>query len=773
VLKQRPAVRLLTIVGLLLVPIVLLGYLFFESTNGNIAVAKKERDGVALLRVIVPVVAKLSIDGAQPSTEEIEALRQAGRKLGRGLLVADTLEAFVNQLERGNAGDAVALKQGRELIVRVGDTSNLILDPDLDSYYLMDVVVGRIPELMKLSADLSGHAEVHGTEVIELGAEKHRQLAVGEFSASLWAFKTAVNKAVESAEAGRIEENLVGQATEFAAQASTHSFNFLKMEELALDNLKTSGQLRVMQQNFSTAALTMWTMAATNLDGLLQYRIEQFRRQQIIAGLTTLFVTLAAIGLAIKLLSRIMGKLDEHIVYLAHHDAMTKLKNRSAFSASLEAEFVKIHQNNKTSALHVVDIDHFKTINDRLGHQLGDAVLVGVADRLAAVCGQNETIGRLGGDEFVVLQHDVTDTWQVLSLADRLVTALREPLDIQKKPFKVSLSVGSAIAPLHGKAAENLMHSADLALYAAKAAGRDRSCLYTDELSSEMVERQKLENEVRSALADNRFFLNFQAQFNANGKTLRGFEALLRLRTMSGETIPPLKFIPLVEQMGLIDDVGAWVLEKAAVTAANWPKQVSLAVNISPLQLKSGKLCDAIRKALQISGLAPAQLEIEVTENMLMDDSKSVIQQLQEIKAMGVSIALDDFGSGYSSLSYLWRFPFNKLKIDRSFMRAYEADRVQAENILRTIVMLGHSLKMTVTAEGVETNAQADFLNHVECDEIQGFLYAKPVPEQDLAAVMMNAFEDEIEDQKLISLLAPDNTKAIGKLFSRDKLKLS
>jgi EAL domain-containing protein (putative c-di-GMP-specific phosphodiesterase class I) len=171
---------------------------------------------------------------------------------------------------------------------------------------------------------------------------------------------------------------------------------------------------------------------------------------------------------------------------------------------------------------------------------------------------------------------------------------------------------------------------------------------------------------------------------------------------------------------------------------------------------------------LQISGLAPAQLEIEVTENMLMDDSKSVIQQLQEIKAMGVSIALDDFGSGYSSLSYLWRFPFNKLKIDRSFMRAYEADRVQAENILRTIVMLGHSLKMTVTAEGVETNAQADFLNHVECDEIQGFLYAKPVPEQDLAAVMMNAFEDEIEDQKLISLLAPDNTKAIEKLFRRN-----
>jgi diguanylate cyclase (GGDEF)-like protein len=482
---------------------------------------------------------------------------------------------------------------------------------------------------------------------------------------------------------------------------------------------------------------------------------------------------LLAISLAIKLLSRIMGKLDERIVFLAHHDAMTNLKNRTAISASLETEIAKIHNSSTSSALHLVDIDHFKAINDRLGHQLGDAVLVCVADRLASVCGQNETIGRLGGDEFVVLQKGVTDSWQVHSLAERLVAVLREPLNIQDKPFRVSASVGSAIAPAHGDTAEHLMRSADLALYAAKAEGRDRACLYTHELNRDMVERQQLESEVRTALVEDRFFLNFQAQFNANGKMLRGFEALLRLRTTAGETIPPLKFIPLVEQMGLIDEVGAWVLEKAAVTASHWPAQVSLAVNISPLQLKSGRLCDAIRNALQVSGLAPSRLEIEVTENMLMDDSKPVIQQLQDIKAMGVSIALDDFGSGYSSLSYLWRFPFNKLKIDRSFMRAYEADRAQAETILRTIVMLGHSLKMTVTAEGVETNAQADFLNGVKCDEIQGFLYAKPVPEQDLAAVMINAFEEELEDRNLISLLAPDNTKAIEKLLKLGRTKLT
>jgi diguanylate cyclase (GGDEF)-like protein len=765
-LKQRPAAKLFTIVGLLLIPIAVLGYLYLSIINKDIATTTKERQGVAMLEALAPVFSKLSSENSQPTSSEIAVLEEAGTKLAKKLDVTPAFYKLLAALKKGASGHDDALTLSQKLIVQVGDTSNLILDPDLDSYYLMDAVVLRIPELIQLSNDLSGHKEGHSHDVVMAEAGIHQKLTVEQFSASLDTFKTAMRKASDNNKSKVFRPDVLKQANDYAVFANDYAVSFLKIDAATRQRLEESGEINRRNRNFVERSLTIWKAAASNLDEMLQYRVNQLRSDAMLAGSATAIITLLAIGLAFTLLTRIVGKLDDHIVYLAHYDPMTKAKNRAAFSTELTTEMQGIADKTKPFALHLVDVDNFKTVNDTMGHQWGDAVLIGIANRLSSVCRPEDVLGRFGGDEFVVMQRCITEEWQAKSFADRLVTALREPLQIENNPYRASVSIGSALAPLHGDDVEKIMHSADLALYAAKAAGRDRACFYSESLNKEMLERQQLEKEVRTALEENRFFLNFQAQYSSTGKSLRGFEALLRLRTTSGQTVSPLQFIPLVEQMGLIDDVGAWVLEKAAMTAANWPDQVSLAVNISPLQLQSGKLCDAIRHALRVSGIKPSRLEVEITENILLDDNKAILHQLEEIKAMGVSIALDDFGAGYSSLSYLWRFPFNKLKIDRSFMKAFEADRNQAENILRTIVMLGHSLQMTVTAEGVETNAQASFLNGVNCDEIQGFLYAKPVPEQDLAAVLIRAFQDEIEVRELISILAPDNTKLIGKLYS-------
>jgi diguanylate cyclase (GGDEF)-like protein len=770
--KQKPAMRLLLVIGLLLIPIALLGWLFVKQSNKDIAFASKERDGILYLRVVTPILSKLTANPNGLSDEDLSKLQSATKRFGALMKSTPLSDQLLRSARETNPPTAESLALTHQLISQIGDNSNLILDPDLDSYYLMEASIIKLPELFRLTAEISSKNNNTSQSVVSLTPATYRQLAIAGFAINAKALSTSVNKAIANNTNGGIDNQLRSSLNHYVDDARAYAAKFLTMSPLSEREMEANHQLDAERKQFSEATLSMWTDVTNNLDRLLELRIQSLQKKFLFAIAFSTVVTFLALGIAATILYRHIGKLDEHIVYLAHHDAMTQLKNRASLATILSQSLAKTRDGNPGIAVHLIDVDNFKAINDTLGHQFGDNVLIAVADRLLASCAKEDEIGRLGGDEFIVLQKNVTTPQQVIAMSERLVSILHQPMHIEGKPFEITGSIGSAMAPLHAKTDEDILHCADLALYAAKAAGRNRANLFSKALQDEVEIKRRLEQDVRSAIAEDRFFLHFQPQFDSTGKTLKGFEALLRMRNSSGNVVSPIEFIPIAEKLGIIEEVGAWVLLRGAITAVKWPEEVKLAVNISPLQFRSGKLADTISEALRQSGLKSSRLQIEITEGILLDDSRAVLNELQTIKAMGVSIALDDFGSGYSSLSYLWRFPFDKIKIDRSFMNAYNADRVHAESILRTIVMLGHSLHMTVTAEGVETTQQAEFLKSVACDEIQGFLFSKPVDETALASLLLNAYRDQQEVRNLLAILAPDKPGAADQIFTRSRTSL-
>jgi predicted signal transduction protein with EAL and GGDEF domain len=315
--------------------------------------------------------------------------------------------------------------------------------------------------------------------------------------------------------------------------------------------------------------------------------------------------------------------------------------------------------------------------------------------------------------------------------------AVGAPLTAGAHQITTTVSVGTAIFPQHGGNVAEMTKAADLALYTAKSDGRDMCRMYHPDMDAALQIRQKIEKALRRAVAAESFTLHFQPIVRAEEKKLLGFEVLLRLESETGEEIPPTAFIPIAEGMGLISQIGSWVIKKACKAAIEWPDYLTVSVNMSPRQFENGELCAIVADALRESGLAPHRLELEITEGLLVADTEGVMTQLRQLKALGVLIAMDDFGTGYSSLSYLWRFPFDKLKIDRSFMEVLVDGDEHVGNILNTIVSLGRTLNLKVTAEGVETQEQADFLKGLNCDQLQGYHFGRPMPESDIAAVIL------------------------------------
>jgi predicted signal transduction protein with EAL and GGDEF domain len=321
------------------------------------------------------------------------------------------------------------------------------------------------------------------------------------------------------------------------------------------------------------------------------------------------------------------------------------------------------------------------------------------------------------------------------ALAQRIITTLRQPFSINGQTARVGASVGIAMAPADAIDMAQLMQRADLALYKAKADGRNCVRFFTPQLDVDNQARLELESALRDAVANDGFDLHFQPVYDSATKQLVGFESLLRLRKYTGNNAPsPTVFIPLAEDLGLIGDIGRWVLREACRAATTWPEHLTVAVNLSPAQFASDNVCDVVAAALQETGLKPERLEIEITEGLLLGDTEAVMQQLRRLKALGVAIVMDDFGTGYSSLSYLWRFHFDKIKIDQSFMNGLDEADSNAETIIKTIVALGRSLQMQVTVEGVETDPQARFVRGLAADQVQGFYFGRPVPATDVAA---------------------------------------
>lgn len=402
-------------------------------------------------------------------------------------------------------------------------------------------------------------------------------------------------------------------------------------------------------------------------------------------------------------------------------DELTGLTKRNALLKHLSSALCSGPAS--SLAVHCLDLDRFKMINDTLGHAVGDLLLKKVADRLTATCRKGDIVARLGGDEFVVLQRNFDEEGTAETLASRIVDLIGRTYVIDGHTINIGASVGVAIGT-DAVQARDLLRNGDLALYEAKRTGRGRYSMFKSGMDALLFARREMENDLRRALALKQFKLNYQPFINVTSNRVDGFEALLRWEHPVKGNIPPLSFISLAEENGLIVKIGEWVMRTACIEAMSWPGEMIVAVNVSPLQFKADTLLDMVATALKRSGLPAHRLEIEITEGALLDDTDNVVQTLNSLRALGVKISMDDFGTGYSSLSYLQKFPFNKIKIDRSFVAGDDAD---SGAILRSIASLGTSLGMAITAEGVETAEQFARIRGERCTHVQGYLTGRPM----------------------------------------------
>lgn len=420
------------------------------------------------------------------------------------------------------------------------------------------------------------------------------------------------------------------------------------------------------------------------------------------------------------------------IRYLAEHDILSGALNRASFEKLLKATAKAASASGDSFAIHCIDLDRFKEVNDTLGHSAGDQVLREVAGRLNALHRAGDVLARLGGDEFAVLQVTLASPRDVEAFGRRVVDALAHPLEIDGSRICCGASVGAACFGTDATEIDDLLHKADLAMYRSKSSGRGRFSFYDESLDREFEERRLLAIDLRTALADKVLSLHYQPLFDAvDRNTPIGFEALMRWQHPTRGDVPPSIFIPLAEESGLIETLGTWAIQQACRDAAAWGDETHVAVNLSPAQFRANAadVVLIVSEALELNGLDPWRLELEITESLLISDPEQVLDSLNRLSDLGVRIAMDDFGTGYSSLSYLWRFPFDKVKIDRSFVKELE-DEGKVSVIIESIVSLAHSLGMRVNAEGVETESQRDALRELGCDELQGFLLGRPAPIQ-------------------------------------------
>jgi diguanylate cyclase (GGDEF)-like protein/PAS domain S-box-containing protein len=427
---------------------------------------------------------------------------------------------------------------------------------------------------------------------------------------------------------------------------------------------------------------------------------------------------------------------EARIAYMAQHDALTGLPNRVLFHERLDAALAETSRRGGTLAVHCLDLDHFKSVNDTLGHPVGDDLLRVVAERLKGCLGDRDLVARLGGDEFAVIQMNVAHPGEAGDLAARMITALSANYDIQRHEVVVGASVGIALAPGDGNAADVLLRNADMALYRAKADGRGASHFFEPEMDRRIQARRTLELDLRKAFANGEFDLHYQPLVNLHADRISGFEALIRWHHPERGMVLPGEFIPLAEETGLIGALGEWVLRRACEDAARWPGNLKVAVNLSPAQFRTRGVVQAVLSALAYSGLPPQRLELEITESVLLGETEANLAILHQLREIGARISMDDFGTGYSSLSYLRSFPFDKIKIDRSFVRDL-AERPDCMAIIRAVAGLGASLGISTTAEGVETREQLERLRAEGCTEAQGFLFSPPRPAADIMSLFV------------------------------------
>jgi diguanylate cyclase (GGDEF)-like protein len=420
-------------------------------------------------------------------------------------------------------------------------------------------------------------------------------------------------------------------------------------------------------------------------------------------------------------------RVEQRIAYMAHHDALTDLPNRTLLAERIEHAFARAHRFGDEFAVLYLDLDRFKGVNDTLGHPVGDSLLKAVADRLRACTRDTDLVARMGGDEFAVLQIGLEASRSADQLARRIREVVSAPYEIDGNKLIIGTSIGIAVAPSDGVSVDQLLKNADLALYCAKADGRNTHRFFEVRMDEELQARRLIELDLRKALTAGELEVYYQPLVALSDGAITGYEALLRWKHPERGFISPAEFIPIAEEIGLIVPIGEWVLHQACAEASTWEENLTVAVNLSPVQLKSRELVQVVILALANSGLAATRLELEITESVFLNDNEQTLSILHDLRSFGVRIAMDDFGTGYSSLSYLRSFPFDKIKLDRSFVRDLGV-KPDSFAIVQSIATLGGTLGMTTTAEGIETAEQLDELKAAGFDQGQGYLFGRPQP---------------------------------------------
>jgi diguanylate cyclase (GGDEF)-like protein/PAS domain S-box-containing protein len=441
---------------------------------------------------------------------------------------------------------------------------------------------------------------------------------------------------------------------------------------------------------------------------------------------------------------------EARIAHMAHHDALTGLPNRVLFHERLEQALLRVRRYRENLALLYLDLDQFKNVNDTLGHPAGDELLVAVAERLRKCLRDCDMVARFGGDEFAVLQIGLAGAHEAGDLGERIVTLLSEPYDIDGQQAVIGASVGIALAPADGETAEQLLRNADIALYQAKEDGRRTFRFFEPGMGVSLRVRRTLELDLRKALLAGEFEVYYQPLVTLETGVISGFEALLRWHHPMRGIVAPAEFIPLAEETGLIVPIGEWVLRQACTEAAAWPDDLKVAVNLSPVQFKRGNLPQVVVATLESTGLPAARLELEITESIFLANSETNLANLRSLRALGVGIAMDDFGTGYSGLIYLRSFPFDKIKIDRSFISEL-GERADCMAIIKAITNLGSNLGIPTLAEGAETEKQLAWLREAGCTEMQGYLFSRPVPANEIAGLLSSRRNGRRADQSLLT----------------------
>lgn len=537
-----------------------------------------------------------------------------------------------------------------------------------------------------------------------------------------------------SAHQGREAVEMVREAME-AGDPFALAFVDMRMPP-GMDGLETISELWKIDPELQVVICTAYSdhtweesvavLGRTHNMLILKKPFDDVEVLQMAVALTNKWDAAKAAGIKRWELEELVRERTAELERAALHDGLTGLANRLKFNDRLASALQRQHREREPLAVFILDLDQFKYINDTMGHPAGDEVIRVIGQRLSAAVGHHGLVARFGGDEFAIVLDTELHQRSIDSFVTQIQSGMAEPIMLEGNPFVVSGSIGVAMGPGDGDSAEELIRHADVALYRAKADGRDCARFFKPGMDEQLRHRREWESKLRLAVQENQFQLYYQPLMTTASKTIHSFEALLRWQLPEGELVSPQQFIPLAEETGLIVPIGDWVLQEACLEASTWPGDVGVAVNVSAIQFRHGRLPESVAKALSLSGLDPKRLEVEITESVLINDHNDALDQLHCLKELGVRIALDDFGTGYSSLSYLRRFPFDKLKMDKSFVQ--NLDQADSMAIVSTIANLGKCMGITTTAEGIETEEQLSCVEGEGFSQIQGYLYGRPMP---------------------------------------------